>query len=301
MSTPPIVTTTVPTAAPVVTKPSTPISASSLAQQVNRAQGATTPIPAGLVSKNTKSITSPWLRALIYGETNARKTTTAALFDTPENVRIILNRGEDQLIPLRNLGYEYVHCDTMQKLKHAMMYPETLWPDWAKLPNRTLVIDDLSKSKEMMLDDHEFNERGTKNNNMIVHREAKADMAELMKSLFNKPMHIIAIAFAKIYENSLTHEENVAPDLPPGILQMVTADFSFCFYIQKSSWMFVTNDKRETYRDVDEKMVMQNFTRVIMAKNKIPKDQVGKGVINDLEKMDLADIWKRIQGSKGTK
>lgn len=276
-----------------------PVSQASLTQQVNRAQAAKAPIPPGMgKGKSTLSLESIWMRAMIYGETNARKTTTAAKFGSVEDVRIILTRGEDQLIPLMGKDYKYEHCDTAQKLAYALMYPENLWPDWAARPNRILVIDDVTKAKDILLEKHEFNDKGNKQNNMLVHRGALTDLSDYMKSLFAKPMHIIAVAFAKVYENDITHEENVSPDIPPAMMKMLTADFTFCFYIDKVKWMFRTNDYRETYRDTDEKMIEKTFTRVILAKHKVPEHLAGKGVINDLEPMDMAKIWAKIRGAK---
>lgn len=256
------------------------------------------PPPAGLVSKSTGDIVSPWMRAIIYGETNARKTTTAAAFGTPENTRIIANLGEDQLIPLKKKNYQYVMCDTFTKLNYAMLYPEKLWPDWALRDDRVLIIDDLTKAKEMAIDDNEFSDSGNKQNNMIVHREAKGDVASWMKSLFARPLHLIGISTASIYENDLTHEENVTPDLPPGIRKLVTRDFSFCLYVDKAKWMFVTNDLRQTYMGVDEKMKAKSFTRVITAKRKLPVELEGKGIVNDLEPMDLRALWNKVLGAK---
>ena len=281
----------------VTPKPSAPV---SLASQVNAASAKTAPIPKGMgTGRSTMNLEQIWMRAMVYGETNARKTTVSAEFAGPEATRIILTRGEDQLLPLAGRDFKYELCDTTEKLRYAMLYPENLWPEWVNVPNRTLVIDDITKAKDMLLDSNEYSDKGTKQNNMIVHRESKLEMAEMMKSVFAKPMHVIAIAFANIYENAITHEENVTPDLPPGMNRMLTADFSFVFFIDKAKQMFRTTDFRETYQDLDEKMQTKTFTRVILAKHKLPKQLEGKGVINDLEKMDLAEIWRKVtQGKK---
>lgn len=291
-------TTLTPAVAP---KPSTPISASSLAQQVQQAQIKNAPPPpAGLVAKSTKDILSPWMRGLIYAETNARKTSVTALFGSTEDTRIISTRGEDQLIPLRDLGYTYVHADTAAKFRYAMMYPEVLWPDWAKRPNKLLTIDDVTQAKDFLLSDNETDDAGRERKDArMIHREAKADMGELMRGLFRREMHVIAVAFAAIYTNNITREESITPDIPPAMSRMLTADFSFVFFIDKTKWMFVTNDRRETYRAKNDKGIEETHTRITFAKRKLPMGQEGKGVINDLEKMDLQDIWKRIQGTKG--
>lgn len=282
-------------------KPATPVSAASLAQQVQQAQIKNAPpMPTGLISKSTKDIISPWMRGLIYGETNARKTSVTATFGSPEDVRVISTRGEDQLTPLRELGYTYVTADNAQKLRYSLMYPEIIWPDWAARPNRILSIDDLTMAKEILLQDNETDDKGNeRKDNRAVHREAKADMGELMKGLFRRPMHVIAVAFAAIYDNKITREESITPDLPPGMSRMLTADFSFVFFIDKTKWMFVTNDRRETYRAKNDKGQEETHTRITFAKRKLPIDPVTKkerlGILNDLEIMDLQDIWTRVQ------
>lgn len=283
-------------------KPATPQPV-PLAQQVNKAMGAQVSIPKGLeVDTDTGQLDQIWMRAMIYGETNAKKTTVSAKFGSPEDVRIILTRGEDQLLPLvpepGKPAYKYRYCDTAEKIKFAMMYPERLWPDWATRPNRILVIDDITKGKDILLDFHEYNEKGTKQNNMMVHREAKTDMADLVKVMFGKPMHIIMVAFASIYENPVTHEENVGPDIPPSMMRMLTADFTFVFYIDKAKNMFRTDDYREVYEDVDESMKRKTFTRIITAKHKIPAFLAGKNIVNPLEPLDLQKIWLKIQAAK---
>src|SRR5437763_816079 len=99
------VPTTVPTT-PISTavstpKPSTaPIAQSTLTSQVAKANLAAAVLPPGMgLGKSTLNLESLWMRALLYGETNARKTTSAAFFGPPEDVRIIETRSEDQLIP----------------------------------------------------------------------------------------------------------------------------------------------------------------------------------------------------------
>lgn len=274
-------------------KPIAPTSPVPLSAQVNRAMAATAPVPKDFIVRSTKEITSPWFRGLIYGETNARKTTTAARFGTPENVRIIANRGEDQLIPLRDMGYRYALCDTMEKLRYAMTYPENLWPEWAGRDDRIVVIDDYTKAHEMIVEDNEYNDKGNLQNNMLKYGGANKDMTGLTKSLFNKPMHIIGVAFASITENELTHEENVGPNLSKGMRQMLTAEFTFCFYIDKKAWMFVTDDKRESYQDHDEKMQLKTFNRVIFAKSKVPYVE-GRKPLNQMEPMDLRAVWNKV-------
>lgn len=286
-------------AAPKAATPAAPISAATLQQQVNRASGTKAPVPAGLASKSTDDILSPWMRMYVYGETDAWKTTTAAEAGLPEDVRIIATRGEDQLLPLRGRGYKYVLCDNIAKFRYSMLYPEQLWPEWANRPNRIVVVDDISRAKDLLLEDNETDEQGRERRDMrMVHREAKADMGDLMRSLTSKPLHVIVVALAQIYTNDITREETITPDIPPAMNRMLTTDASFVFFLDRAKRMMLTTSRRETYRKKNDKGVEETFTRSVFAKHKLPKALEGKGIISEYEKMDLADLWLRIQTAK---
>lgn len=291
-------------AGPVVTqqpapKPSTPVAASSIAAGVNKAQGVRVPIPAGLVSKNTDDIVSPWARICIYGEIDSWKTVTAAHFAGPEDVRIIFTRGEDQLRGLTGEGYRYAECNNVQKLRHAILYPETIWPEWVNRPNRVVVIDDITRAKEQLVEDNEVDEQGReRKDTRAIHKGAKDDMNDLVTSLRMKPLHLIMVAQAKIYTNNITREETISPDIPPAMSNMLMGDASFIFFLDKSRKMMLTTQKRETYRAKNDKNVEETFTRTILARHKLPRSLEGKGVINEYEPIDLAALWAKIQAAK---
>jgi hypothetical protein len=268
-------------------------------QTVNRVNAAKAPIPVGLVARNTKAILSPWMRGCIYGETDSWKSTTAAHFGSPEDVRILLTREESQLLPLRDDGYEYLQCKTYDKFRYAMLYPENIWPEWAQRENRVYVIDDVTAGKDIVLESNETDAEGKElRDNRMIHREAKADIGDMVRILQAKPMHIIFIALAKIYENKFTHRETVSPDLPPAMLNMMSADWDYVFYSDKEKKMLLTSNRVETYQAKDDKGKVQSYTRTIFAKNKLPMGLVGKGVLLEYERPDLQAIWKKIREAK---
>lgn len=282
-------------------KPAAPVSQASLQASVNRAQAAKAPVPAGLVCKSTREITSPWMRGCIYGETDSWKSTTAAKFGPAEDVRIILTREESQLLPIRDYGYQYAHCNSYTKFRYAMMYPEQLFgAEWAARANRIVVVDDVTRAKDMTVESNETDDEGKAlRDNRMVHREAKGDMNEMVVSLQSKPLHIIFIALAKIYENKFTHKETVSPDLPPAMLNMLAADWDYIFYSDKERKMLLTGNRVETYQAKDEKGKLQTYTRTIFAKHKLPRDLEGNGgPLLEYEQHDLMGIWKKVQSAK---
>lgn len=291
---------TAPVAPPVPRPGAAPVSAASLQQQVNRAQAAVAPVPKGLIVKSTSDITSPWMRGCIYGETDSWKSTTAAQFGSPDDVRIILTREESQLLPLRDYGYQYAHCKNYARFQFAMLYPEQLFgAEWAARPNRLVIIDDVTRAKDMIVESNETNDKGEDiKDNRMVHREAKADMNQMVSSLQSKPLHIIFIALAKIYENKFTHKETVSPDLPPAMASMLTADWDYIFYSDKERKMLLTGNRVETYIAKNEKGKPESYTRTVLAKHKLPRDLEGKGVLLEYEKHDLRAIWAKVQSAK---
>lgn len=265
---------------------------------VNKAMAVKAPVPAGLSVRSTVDIMAPWMRGCLYGETDAWKSTTAARFGSPDDVRIILTRQESQLLPIRDLGYKYAHCNDIVKFRYAMQYPEQLFgPEWAARENRVVVVDDVTAAKDMIVESNETDEAGKElRDNRMVHREAKADMSLLVGSLQAKPLHIIFIALAKIYENKFTHQETVSPDLPPAMLNQLSADWDFIFFSDKIKKMLLTRNKVETYQSKNEKGKVESYTRTIFAKNKLPLSQ--KDSLAEYEQHDLGVIWKKIVATK---
>src|SRR5271157_5153856 len=120
---------------PAVAKPAQVVvsGGSGLALGVNKAIAAVTKPPKTLRLGNTAELKDQaFMHALIYSETSARKTTTAAEFAGPQKTRIISTRRKEQLIPLQNQGYQYAEVQDDAALLYALQFPERLWPDWAE-------------------------------------------------------------------------------------------------------------------------------------------------------------------------
>jgi len=281
----------------------------NLAAAVNKA--AAPNLPKGLSGFNTRSLESPWFHGMIYSETSARKTTTAAKFSGPEATLIILCRQKEQLIPLRELGYNVLHAETGEAVRYAMTYPEKaaailLGQDvadkWANHPEKTLVLDDVTEAVALLLESNKYKDDGTEYKDMRkVYGLAGGDLRDLFNAARRKPQHIILIALAKVTSTPLTNEETIAPDMPPSMTGMLTTDLEYVFFIKKSNWKFITEKVFINYKDTDEKTGKEMvYRREIFAKNKIGLNLVGKGIVNLEEDMDLRQLWERIKSGKPT-
>lgn len=285
-----------PVSTSVFAKTAPVVAAPGIAASVNKVQGATLPVPKGLKKFNTRDTAAKYFHAIVYGETDARKTTTAATFGDPAKVRIIMTRREEQLLPLQAQGYEAAKCEDAESFIYACMYPERLWPEWAALPDRVLVIDDITAAKDMLLDENSTNDEGKElKDNRKIHVGAKKDMQATMRSVLAKPQHVIVVALAKVYANDITNEETIGPDLPPAMLNMVTTDFEFVFYIKKGVYKLLTEEDRTAFQKKDDKGVLKGYVRKIFGKHKLPKALEGTGVIKKEEEMNLIAIWERVQ------
>lgn len=268
----------------------------SIAAGVNAAVGRTLAVPKGLVQGNTKNLGSGYFHAVLYSETSARKTSTAAQFDSPENTRIIVTRRPEQLLPLRDLGYEYALCPDAASLRFALQRPEQLWPDWAARSTKTLVLDDGTEAVNMLLD-----EAGTIDGKEVKDRrrsymEAGAELRDLLKLTLAKPMNFIMVALAKVKENNITNADTVGPDLPPSMLNMVTTEFEYVLYIKKANYKLLTEDDRFVFTDIDPQTQKEKtYTRSVFAKTKYPLSFVGKGVVAREEALDLRAFWAKVR------
>lgn len=271
----------------------------SITTAVNAAQGAKRPVPKGLTLFNTRSLAAGYFHGCIYGETSARKTTTAAHFGTPEDARIILTRREEQLIPLRNEGYEVACVKDADSLLFALKYPEQLWPDWATNPNRTLVLDDATEGVAMLLEDASEIDGKEVRDKRRSYSKAGDDLREAVKTVLSKPMHFVMVALAKVRENGITQEERIAPDLPPSMQNLVLTELEFVFYIKKNMWKLATDTEYISVTRTNEATGKEEtYKREIFAKNKLPFDLRGKGIVNKVEEMDLAKIWRKVKEGK---
>lgn len=255
------------------------------------------PMPAGMKSASTNTVLDDsFFRAVLYGTTSSKKTTTAAEFEDPEFVRIILTRDESQLIPLAGQGYQYVKCDSASKFEYAMKYPEAIWPEWGGLADpqrrRTIIVDDLTKALDVIV------KSATAKDNRMAYRDAKNTLDDLVTSLSSKPYNIILITLAKIGDN-IRDEEQIGPEMSPSLRNYIEGEFSAVLFVDATKNMILTD--REKFgiavENADGK-VTGTKNRIIFSKTKLPKMLVGKGLINLWEPRDLRAFWKKLKSAQ---
>jgi hypothetical protein len=286
----------------VTTKPAVApaVAPSKMAAAVNTAAGLNTPIPKSLRKGNTKDLgTDTFMHAMIFSETSARKTTTAAKFGDAKTTRFIITRRKEQLLPLKNMGYEYAEVTDYKGLMFALMFPERIWPEWAELPDRTLVIDDLTEAVALLLEEYQEIDGKEVKDKRRSYTEAGNDVRDALRSLLRKKMHLVIVALAKVKDNQITNEERIAPDLPPSIMNILLSELEFVFYINPQTYMFTTEKDFFAYSAPDpaNPNKEKTFKREIFAKHKISEElaKASPKVIKKYEIMDLRDIWNRVQ------
>ena len=259
-------------------------------------------------SKTTDQITNPYFRCLIHGEIDSRKTTTAISFSTPELTRVILTRGEDQLLPFRKQKYRFLEVNNATEFTNACTYCDQIWPDWAQLPDRVLVVDDIARAKDYLVKDNETYVVGGEvrehKDARKIYGAANKAMDEAFTVMNEKPMHLILVSTSKISENELTQDETIFPDLSPGMRNIVLSDCSYIFYINKKKpWdrCLLTTKDTEQVSYYDEKLKREiGYQRVFFARNKMAiEDAQMKGaqqVLQQYEPLDLGSIWARVKG-----
>jgi len=272
-------------------------------QQAVQAAGAKTLSPALMKQIeaqkfNTSEIINPYFRCFLYGDIDSGKTTAAAKFDTPEKVRIIVTRQIEQLLPLKKKGYKAFHANTVTLFRTAVMYPEVIWPEWANIEDRTLVIDDMTQAKDIINDDNSSTDEGVEIKDIRrISKGAKDDMRELIQlSALSKPMNLIITALERSWE--VGKEIKISPDLPPSMAGMINADFEFVFNIVKenaTTRTLITETARESFTKKDDKGKDVPYQLVRFARNKIPEEWVGRGIIRPREPADLRAVWDRIK------
>lgn len=266
-------------------------------------QAAVTPqagaVPKGLKKGNTNQLTDQsFFRCVLYSETSARKTTTAAHFAPPEFTRIILTRSEDQMSPLEGEGYQYVYVEDSAALSYAMKNPHLLWPDWAALPDperqKTLIIDDVSKAAQILIESN-----STGRDKRQAYSGALSDLDALISPLTRKPYNLILVSLAKVRENQISGEEQVGPDLSPSLMNYITAEFAAVLYIQPKNFKMLSDRSIFTVIGTDPVTGKDKpFTRTIFAKHKLPFSAVGKGIIAKEEPADLREFWRKLRSAK---
>lgn len=269
----------------------------SVASQVNVAQARALPLPAGMTDIDTNSMEQLYFHACVFGPTNSRKTYTAATFAGPEDTRIIVTRNPSQLLPLKGMGYKAKVVDNWNALEFALLYPEKLWPEWASLPNRTLVIDDLTEVAELALEDNSTNEQGKEVRDVrLKFRGAKSDMRGIFKATLNKPQNVIFTALVRVSDDRIRGTECVVPEVPPSIFEMLGAEIEYAFYIDDSKWKFLTQKEQFAIQlgEIDPNTRQPKVARrEIFAKYKQPK--MAPQLLQKYEDMDLKTIWDKVR------
>lgn len=271
--------------------------------------GNVPPRPKGIISGNTRDLENGLFRFVLFSETNATKSTTAARFDTPEWVRIIGTRHEEQLVPLKRLGYTYSIAQNAEQLNWLLRYPETEWPEWAEMVDPadpkhrpTLILDDGTEAVNMLLDDNEWIDGKEVKNQMRTYVAAGKDLRDmLVKTTLRKNFNFGMTALAKAKESPRAPDEEIyGPWLPPAMLELVMSEFEFVFYIDKAKRKLLTEDTSFTYsyEGPGGPKDMRTKKRTTYSKTKIDFLDIGKGVLNAVEDLDLANIWKKIRKSQ---
>jgi hypothetical protein len=219
-----------------------------------------------------------------------QKTSILAQFGSPEEVRIILTRRKEQLLPLRKMGYQFAQCENAEALRFALMHPEDLWPGWEN-GERMLAVDDITEGVHMLVDDAEFKDARKS------FLEAGKEMREMLKINLGKRRHLGIIALARTDDNPITNEQTIGPDLPPSILRLLVTEFEFTFYAKRAGLgrvNLVTDRDFISFTEPDpETRKPRTVKRIIFSKNKIPLGT--KNPLLKEEPGDLRAIWNKVK------
>src|SRR5277367_86879 len=110
----------------VVPPPNPPVQVgTTVAARINAVVGSTVQPPKGVKRGTTEDIDTGYLHLLLYGETDSRKTTTAAKFSGPKNTIFVLTRGIEQLRPVQKENFPYVQVPDSDGLLWALQNPES--------------------------------------------------------------------------------------------------------------------------------------------------------------------------------
>lgn len=263
--------------------------------------------PKGFAGASTRDLDTPYFHGMLYGETDSRKTTTAAEFGGPDRTFILLTRSPEQLIPIAKQNYKYARIDNGDALLWAMQFPEKAadaagFPEWKDREDRVLMIDDMTEGTNFMVDDNSVKEDGSDvKDGRQIYRAVNDDLRSVLAGLKRKRMHVIYTALAKVAPSQITNEEAIYPDLPSGARGIITADLEFVFYMNKATGKMLTKPEYLNYVKKDEKTGKPlTGTRIIFAKHKLPKELVGQTppvVLKD-EPMNLQAFWRKICDAK---
>lgn len=281
--------------------------------------------PASFLAANQEEDTKDYFHFMLYGNPGAWKTTTAALFQAgpgakfpfsaaegaraAENTRIIVTRRKEQMIPLKGIfpKSHYRVTPDAESLEYALLFPEKIWPEWADLEERTLLIDDVTEGVLTFVDGYRFytDEKTGESKEIKDPRQAYKKAGDKMHDLFKvnlgKKQHVGLIAVEKGYEVDGTIDYRIEPDVPNKVAKLFETELEYVFYLEEGDQGKMLTRPRvitRTGSTVNPKTKLPDVWREITyAKNKIPLLLTGKGVLQDKEDKNLAAVWAKIQAA----
>lgn len=289
----------------VETPSPSPSAKPSLTTAMNQAISAK--VPKGFTGGNTADLGEQFLHCLLYGEVDSLKTTTAAFFGGPERTLIASTRAKEQLIPLADYPFRFARVENAEALTYALQFPEKAadaigWPEWKDLPDRVLVVDDMTEGVNFIVEDNETNDEGKeRKDGRQIYKGANDDLKEIIASLKRKPMHLIMTALAKVDVSTIANEETIYPDLPRGARARLTADLEYVLFAKKSNKKLLTTSSYLSFTKKNEFGKDVLGRREIFARNKLPqKLALLTPPFLPLEiPMDLKAMWAKIQAARG--
>jgi hypothetical protein len=282
------------------------VSTSSITQAVTSAVSAK--VPKGFVGASTSDLSSSYFHGMIYGETDSRKTTTAAEFGGPERTFIILTRSPEQLIPIASKNYRYAYCESPQALLWALQFPEKAadaagFPEWKDRDDRVLVVDDMTEGTAMLVDENSTRDDGSEvKDGRQIYKGVNDELRAVMSGLKRRKMHIVIICLAAVFASNIANEETVYPDMPKGARGIITAEMEFVLFMKREQKRMLTSSDYLTFLKKDEKSGKPiPGRRDIFAKHKLPRELTARTppVVSKEEPMDLAALWKKICDARG--
>lgn len=264
--------------------------------------------PKGFTGAQTSTFDTSFFHGMLYGETDSRKTTVAAMFGGPARTFILLTRSPEQLIPIRSLNFHYARIEDAQALAWALQFPEKAadaagFPEWKDVADRVLVVDDMTEGANLLVDENATRDDGSEiKDGRQIYKAVNDDLRSIMVSLKKKSMHTVFTALAKVDMSPVANEETVYPDMPKGARSIMSADLEFVFFMKRATGKMLTDRDYIMYTKKDEKTGKTIAgRRDIFAKHKLPKECLGRTppVILKEEPMDLAAVWAKVVAAGG--
>lgn len=242
---------------------------------------------------------------MLYGPPSTLKTTTAAHFMGPENTRIIVTRRAEQMIPLSGQGYKFKVAQDPEALRYLLLYPEKVWPEWAELRDRALIVDDITEGVTTLVDDHRFytNEKTGEVNEIKdprrAYKKAGDEMHDLVKIALGRPQHVGIVAVERGFDIDGTIDYRIEPDVPTKIMKLLETELEYVFYMEEGdAGKMLTRPRVITRVSAEKNPVTKQpdmWREITFAKNKLPI--AFKNALKDKEEKDLADVWMRIKAA----